>query len=307
MIPAFRLRPVLSLICSVTFVAPEHAFALKALELFPMFVLEVIELVSVELVGSELARARLARVCLQVIGVKALCTAGLANQFRLLQRGVMVYLRLRPVLPLICCVTFAAPEYSFLGGGAINALELSSLFVLVEVENLVVEFFLSEFAGARLALVFLQVIRMKPLCTAGLADQHRPLTSEVTVAIRLRPELQLICCFTFAASELRLTLPALQTGFLSSFHFVQHVLVELEAAELLQAFLALVLVVPASRVSSLCTARAHEVSVESPMGSYHLTTPCASIEHVFAGRAPVVVGGQTILPSSVVLGTKLAS
>ena len=70
---------------------------------------------------------------------------------------------LRPVLPLICCVTFVAPEHSFLVGDALNALELSSLFVLVGVENLVVEFVLSEFAGARLALVCLQVIRMKPL------------------------------------------------------------------------------------------------------------------------------------------------
>ena len=182
-------------------------------------------------------------------------------------------------------------QSSFACGGAINALELSSLFVLVEVENLVVEFFLSEFAGARLALVCLQVIRMKPLCTAGLADQHRPLTSEVTVTIRLRPELQLICSFTFAASELRLTIPADQTGSLSSLHVVQHVLVEFEPAELLQAFLALVLVVLARRVSSLCAARAHEVSVESPMGSYHLTSPRASIKHVFAGRAPVAVGG----------------
>ena len=81
---AFMLRPVLPLIRCVTFAAPEHSFlsggALKALELVPiLYVLELFELVSVELVSSEFARARLARLCLQVIGVKALFTAGLAN------------------------------------------------------------------------------------------------------------------------------------------------------------------------------------------------------------------------------------
>ena len=103
-----------------------------------------------------------------------------------------VALRRRPVLPLICCVTFAALEYSFLGGGALNALELFSLVVLVDVENFVVEFALSEFAGARLALVCLQVIRLKSFCATGLAYQHRLLSSEVTVTIRLLPVFRLI-------------------------------------------------------------------------------------------------------------------
>ena len=118
------------------------------------------------------------------------------------------------------------------------------------------EFVLSEFAGARLALVCLQVIRMKPLCTAGLADQFRPSRRGVMVAFILRPVPQLICRITFAAPGLRQTVSAQQAGLLSSLYGVLHVLVELEvfeleAAELLQAFFALVLVVPASRVSSL--------------------------------------------------------
>ena len=53
--------------------------ALQASQLLPILVLEGVDLVSLELVGSELACARLACVCLQVIGVKALCTASLAN------------------------------------------------------------------------------------------------------------------------------------------------------------------------------------------------------------------------------------
>ena len=64
-------------------------------------VLEVVELVFVELVGSELARARLALVCLQVMRMKPLCTAGLADQFRPLRREVILALYLRPVLQLI--------------------------------------------------------------------------------------------------------------------------------------------------------------------------------------------------------------
>ena len=67
----------------LAYAGPEHSFlgsgALNALEFFSLFVLEVVELVAFELVGTELERARLAPVCLQVTGVKALCTAGLAN------------------------------------------------------------------------------------------------------------------------------------------------------------------------------------------------------------------------------------
>ena len=75
------------------------------------------------------------------------------------------------------------------------------------------------------------------------------------LALFLRPVLQLICCITSAASELRLTVPAHQAGLLSSLHGEQHVLVELEAAELLQALFALVLVVLAGRVPSRLGAR----------------------------------------------------
>ena len=67
----------------LTFAGPEHSFlgsgTLNALKLFPLFVLEAVENFVVELVSTELARARLARVCLQVTGVKPLCTACLAN------------------------------------------------------------------------------------------------------------------------------------------------------------------------------------------------------------------------------------
>ena len=115
-------------------------------------------------------------------------------------------------------------------------------------------------------------------------------------------------CITFAAPELRQTVPAHQAGLVSfSFHRgAQHALVELESAELLQALLALVFVVLARRVSLLCAARAHEVSVEPPMGSHLFASPRTIIKHVFAGRAPVAVGGETILPSSVTQGTTLA-
>ena len=171
---------------------------------------------------------------------------------------------------------------------------------------MLVELEAAELLQALFALVLIVLARsVSSLCATRA---HELSVDPPTGSFHLRaPRASITCCITFGASELRLTVPAHQAGLLSSLHGEQHVLVELEAAELLQAFLALVLVVPARRVSSLCTARAHEVSVESPMGSYHLTTPCASIKHVFAGRAPVVVGGQTILPTSVALGTKFAS
>ena len=217
-------------------------------------------------------------------------------------------------------------SHSFFGGSvALHALWLLPLMVLEVVELVLVELAGSELVRARLALVCLQVTRVKPLCTAGLANQFRPLRRKVILSFRLRPVLQLIFCLTLAASKLRPTVPAHQAGQLSSLHGEQHVLVEFEAAELLQALsflhgeqhvlveseasellqalLALVLVVLPRRVSSLCAARAHEVSAQPPMGSYHLPRPRASIQHLFAGRAPVAIGGQTILPSNVALGT----
>ena len=87
------------------------------------------------------------------------------------------------------------------------------------------------------------------------------------MSFRLRPVLQRICRITFAASELRLAVLAHQAGLLFPLHGEQHVLVETEAAFLLQALFALVLFVLARRVSSLCAARAHEVFAEPPMGS----------------------------------------
>ena len=80
----------------------------------------------------------------------------------------------------------------------------------------------SELARARLALVGLQVVRMKPSCTALVADEFRLLRRKVFAAFFGRPVLQLMCFVTFAASELHvllLTVPAHQAGLLlSSLH-----------------------------------------------------------------------------------------
>ena len=110
----------------------------------------------------------------------------------------------------------------------------------------------SELARTRLALVRLQVMRIKPLCTAGLANKFRVFRTEVGFALVYRPVLQLI---TFAASELwlelRLTFPAHQA------RVFPHV--ELDGAELLRSLLALVVVLLARHVSSLSAAWPHEV------------------------------------------------
>ena len=79
--------------------------ALHASELLSLMVLEVVELVFVDLVASELACARLALVRLQVIRMKPLCSAGLANQFRLSRTQVILALVPLPVLQRF---TFAA-------------------------------------------------------------------------------------------------------------------------------------------------------------------------------------------------------
>ena len=106
----------------------------------------------------------------------------------------------------------------------------------------------SELARARLAPVRLQVLRMKPLCTAGLANKFRLFRTEVVPELVSRPVLQLI---TFAAFELRLelrlTVPAHQA------RVFPHV--ELDGAELLRSLLVLL----ARHVSSLSAAWPHEV------------------------------------------------
>eukprot|EP00959_Pyramimonas_sp_CCMP1952_P043493 909560-Pyramimonas_sp.AAC.1 len=61
-------------------------------------------------------------------------------------------------------------------------------------------------------------------------------------AVRLRPALQLIRRFTFPAPQLRLTVQAHQAGLLMPLRVVQHVFVEREAAQVLEAIFALVLV-----------------------------------------------------------------
>ena len=117
----------------------------------------------------------------------------------------------------------------------------------------------------------------------------------------------LICCFTCAAPELRLTGVAHQAGLLPSRCVVQRVLVELEAAELLEALLALVLVVLARRVPSLCAPRAHEVSVQASMLLYRIHVPRPCIKHASASRAPVAVEGKALSPDIIAFDTTLAS
>ena len=72
---------------------------------------------------------------------------------------------------------------------------------------------------------------------------------------------------------------------------MQHVLVELQVAEVVQALFALVLVVLPGRIPPLSAARAQEVSIVISMVPYHLRVPTALIKHVFASRAPVASVG----------------
>ena len=122
-----------------------------------------------------------------------------------------------------------------------------------------------------------------------------------------RPILQLISCLTRAASERRQTFLAQQAAVLNSLRVILILSVELEAAEDLQALLALVILVPAWCVPSLCAARAHKVSVVLTMILNHLPVPSACIKHFFASRAPVVVEGQVLVPDIVAFDTSLAS
>ena len=122
-----------------------------------------------------------------------------------------------------------------------------------------------------------------------------------------RPILQLISCLTRAAPAPPQTFLAHQAAVLHSLLSILILSVELEAAELLEALLALVLVVLARCVPSLCAARAHEVSVEVSMIPNHPCVPSACIKHLFASRAPVAVGCQALLPDINLFDTLLAS
>ena len=121
------------------------------------------------------------------------------------------------------------------------------------------------------------------------------------------PILQLISCLTRAASERRQTFLAHQAAVLNSLRVILILSVELEAAEDLQALLALVLLVSTRCVSALCATLAHQVSVVLTMILNHLPVPSACIEDFFASRAPVVVEGQVLVPDIVALDTSLAS
>ena len=199
-------------------------------------VLEVVELVFIHPAGSELARTRLALVRLQVMRIKPLCTAVLANKFRVLRTEVGLDLPSRPVLHLITSVASQKllvrlelrPPHPFSGGRcALHAVELLPLTVLEVVELVFIHLAGSELARTRLALVRLQVTRTKPLRTAGLANKFR-VFKPVGSALVYRPVLPLI---TFAASELwiqlRLTFSAHQARFfrmsnLMAFNFFDH-------------------------------------------------------------------------------------
>ena len=135
--------------------------ALHAYELLLLMVLDVVQLSLFELAGSELARARLALVGLQVVRMKPSCTALVADEFRLLRRKVFAAFFGRPVLQLMCFVTFVALE---------PASELRLTLPAHQKGFLSLELVGSELARARLALVCLQVIGVKALGTAGLAN-----------------------------------------------------------------------------------------------------------------------------------------
>ena len=122
-----------------------------------------------------------------------------------------------------------------------------------------------------------------------------------------RPILQLISCLTRAASERRQTFLAHQAAVLNSLRVILILSVELEAAEDLQALVALVLLVSTRCVSAFCATLANQVSVVLTMILNHLPVPSACIEDFFASRAPVVVEGQVLVPVIVAFETSLAS
>ena len=226
-----------------------------------------------------------------------------SKRTRLLMNAAMAI-----AFPLALLQLFAQLVRSLLfASDALLASELLFSMVLVVVKLVLIEHICTEAACTLPARVILKVIWTKSLRTTVLAYQLCSLRAEMMVAFSFRPVLRLICRFAFAASKLRLTLSAYQSYLLFLLHVLQHVVVKLEAAEFFQAVLALVLVVPARRVPSLCTARAHEISVRvSMVFFYRLHVPRARIKDIFASRAPVAVASQALFPDIIALDTTLA-
>ena len=126
-------------------------------------------------------------------------------------------------------------------------------------------------------------------------------------AFLFRPILQLVSCLTYAAWERIQTVVAQQAAARNSLHVILMLSVELKTAEDLQAPLALVFLVPARCVSSLCAFRTHKVSVVLTSILNRLPVPSACIEYFFARGAPVVVERQILVPVIVAFDTSLAS
>ena len=115
--------------------------------------------------------------------------------------------------------------------------------------------------------------------------------------------------FAYAAWQLFFAIEAHQWGFLSfhaHFGSLSELLVELVLPETQQACLALELVVLARRVPSACAAWAHQVLVPALMFLPSVPCPSAGVKHVFASRAPVLIGCQLLLPDLFVCDTTLA-
>ena len=99
-------------------------------------------------------------------------------------------------------------------------------------------------------------------------------------AFMLRPIIQLICCFAFAASELGLTISAHHASCFPFLVVASYILLEVVAAEFLAAFFAMMLPVFARRVPSLCAARTYEASIAVSMVVYQLRVPAARIKDI---------------------------
>ena len=167
--------------------------------------------------------------------------------------------------------------------------------ILVMVQLRLIELLRPELTAACLASVRIHVIGMISQRSAGLAHQPR-IMARMIVSFVLGPVLLLVCHFTVAAPELRLTFHAHFAKLLLSPCVLQHVCVKLETAKLLQALGALVLFVFARCEPSVCAAGAHEVSIKATVVPYHFRTPRACVEHIFASEAPVAVGTEALLP-----------
>eukprot|EP00959_Pyramimonas_sp_CCMP1952_P234566 4900789-Pyramimonas_sp.AAC.1 len=77
---------------------------------------------------------------------------------------------------------------------------------------------------------------------------------------------------------------------------MQHVLVERDAGQVLQAVFALVLVDVARRDPSLCAAWAREISIGIPMVPQNPRDRPALLKNFCASSAPVIPRGQAPLP-----------